>query len=75
VRRNLDRPRCRTRALWLKRLLSVLRFRFNEPRCGDLPLDEPSWTSVREPRRPRPNAPGGAVALELPLDGGDTLAA
>jgi hypothetical protein len=36
-------------------------------RCGDFYLDEPPpHTGVREPRRPRPSAPGGAVLLELP---------
>jgi hypothetical protein len=36
-------------------------------RCGDFYLDEPPpETGVREPRRPRPSAPGGAALLELP---------
>ena len=36
-------------------------------RCGDFYLDEPPPdVGVREPRRPRPQAPGGAALLELP---------
>jgi hypothetical protein len=47
--------------------MAVLKFRRDLRRCGDfLPDDPPTDTFVREPRRPRPKQPGGAVALELP---------
>jgi hypothetical protein len=49
------------------RLVSILGFRRELRRCGDFLLDDPpSDTGVREPRRPRPSQPGGAIALELP---------
>jgi hypothetical protein len=49
--------------------MSVLRFRRDLKRCGDFLLDEPPPDAfVREPRRPKPFQPGGAVALELPND-------
>jgi len=49
------------------RLVAVLRFRRDIRRCGDFLLDDPPTdTFVREPRRPRPKQPGGAIALELP---------
>jgi hypothetical protein len=51
----------------LERMLKVLRFRRTLRRCGDFLLEDlPPDAFVREPRRPRPNAPGGSVALELP---------
>ena len=61
-------PRCRrNRKGIVSRLLSVLRFRRDLRRCGDFLLgDPPTDTFVREPRRPRPKQPGGAIALELP---------
>jgi len=34
--------------------------------CGDFWLEEPPDSFVREPRRPRPFAPGGAVVLDWP---------
>jgi hypothetical protein len=38
-----------------------------QKRCGDLFLEEPPPDSfVAEPRRPKPQAPGGSVALEIP---------
>jgi hypothetical protein len=47
--------------------MAVLRFRRDLRRCGDFLLDDPpADTFVREPRRPRPKQPGGAIALELP---------
>jgi hypothetical protein len=50
-----------------KRLLEVVRFRRTLRRCGDFLLEDPPPDAyVREPRRPRPIAPGGSVALELP---------
>ena len=60
----------RNRKGFVSRLVAVLRFRRDLKRCGDFLLDEPPTdTFVREPRRPRPNQPGGAIALELPTDG------
>jgi hypothetical protein len=48
-------------------MFEVLRFRRTLRRCGDFLLeDPPPDANVREPRRPRPIAPGGSVALELP---------
>jgi hypothetical protein len=48
-------------------MFEVLRFRRTLRRCGDFLLeDPPPDTNVREPRRPRPIAPGSSVALELP---------
>ena len=51
----------------LSRLRARLRFRLSLRRCGDFLLEDPPPGSfVREPLRPRPLAPGGAIALELP---------
>jgi hypothetical protein len=47
--------------------MAMLKFRRDLKRCGDFLLDDPPPdTFVREPRRPRPLQPGGAIALELP---------
>jgi hypothetical protein len=53
-----------------RRLLRSLAFwRQRDRGCGDLWLEDPPEDPfVREPRRPRPSAPGGAIALELPPD-------
>jgi hypothetical protein len=49
------------------RVLAALRFRHSLRRCGDFLLEDPPPDSfVREPRKPLPHAPGGAVALKLP---------
>ena len=57
----------RDRAPWFVRALNFLRLRGRTKRCGDFYLDEPPPDiGVREPRRPRPSAPGGAALLELP---------
>jgi len=49
------------------RVIALLRFRRELRRCGDFLLeDPPAGSSVREPRRPRPFRPGGAIALQLP---------
>ena len=57
----------RARTSWLRRALNFLRMRSPTKRCGDVYLDEPPPDiAVREPRRPRPSAPGGAALLELP---------
>ena len=54
------------------RLLAFWRWRGQV--CDDLWLEEPPPDSfVREPRRPRPSAPGGTIALELPPDTRDEL--
>jgi len=51
----------------VRRAATVLRFRRDLRRCGDFLLDDPPTdTFVREPRKPRPFQPGGAIALELP---------
>ena len=51
----------------VRRVMSLLRFRRELRRCGDFLLDDPPTdTFVREPRKPRPSQPGGAIALELP---------
>jgi hypothetical protein len=52
----------------VSRVLAAFRFRRELRRCGDFLLDDPPDGFVREPRRPRPLRPGGAVALELPTD-------
>jgi hypothetical protein len=45
----------------------VLRFRRDLKRRDDFLLEDPPPDAfVREPRRPRPLQPGGAIALELP---------
>ncbi len=57
----------RDRAPSFVRALNFLRLRSRTKRCGDFYLDEPPPdVGVREPRRPRPSAPGGAALLELP---------
>jgi hypothetical protein len=49
------------------RLMSILKFRRELSRCGDFLIEDPPPDAfVREPRRPRPFQPGGAIALELP---------
>jgi hypothetical protein len=54
---------------FVSRVVAVLRFSRDLKRCGDFLLgDPPTDTYVREPRRPRPKQPGGAIALELPND-------
>jgi len=51
----------------VSRVFAVLGFRRELKRYGDFLLDEPPPdTLVREPRRPKPFRPGGAIALELP---------
>jgi hypothetical protein len=62
------RPTCRRdRASWFTRALNFLRSRSPIGRCGDFFVDEPPPDiGVREPRRPRPSAPGGTALLELP---------
>jgi hypothetical protein len=50
------------------RLLLFLRFFRHESGCGDWFEELPPDSGVREPRRPRPNAPSSSVALELPPD-------
>jgi hypothetical protein len=46
---------------------SDLRFKRSLRRCGDFFLEElPPDSFVREPRKPRPHTPGGAIALKLP---------
>jgi hypothetical protein len=57
----------RDRAPWFVRTLNFLRSRSPTKRCGDFYLDEPPPDiGVRDPRHPRPPAPGGAALLELP---------
>jgi hypothetical protein len=57
----------RARGPWFVRALNFLRLRCWPARCGDFYLDEPPPDmGVREPRHPRPAAPGGAALLELP---------
>ena len=63
---SVDIPSCRHRRSRFKRLLEFLGFRSCEQLCGDFLLEDPPDSFVREPRRPRPIAPGGAVALDLP---------
>jgi hypothetical protein len=59
--RGHDRPS------WFRGALSFLRRRSPSKRCDDFFLDEPPPDAgVREPRRPRPSALGGAALLELP---------
>jgi hypothetical protein len=48
------------------RLLRKLGLRRRPPEPTVFPDDDDPGVGVREPRRPRPHAPGGAVALELP---------
>lgn len=50
----------------LDRVLGLLGFRRRPPERAPWPDEEDPGAGVREPRRPRPHAPGGAVALELP---------
>jgi hypothetical protein len=47
-------------------VLGLLGFRRRPPERAPWPDEEDPGAGVREPRRPRPHAPGGAVALELP---------
>jgi hypothetical protein len=54
------------RRSWFRRVLALLGFWHGSRRCGDVPFDEPLDIAVRELRRPRPSAPGGAIALEAP---------
>jgi hypothetical protein len=56
----------RNRAGWAQRLLAFLGLR-RPPRQPFAELDDqPPDIGVREPRRPRPESPGGAATLELP---------
>jgi hypothetical protein len=48
------------------RVLRKLGLRRRPPEPAVSPDDLDPGLGVREPRRPRPNASGGAVALELP---------
>jgi hypothetical protein len=58
---------CRSRKGFVGRLMSILKFRRELSRCGDFLIEDPPPDAfVREPRRPRPFQPGGAIALELP---------
>lgn len=67
--RKADQPGCRKRPHLLRRVIDVFRFRRALRRCGDFLLEDPPQAlGVREPRRPRPKAPGGVIALELPED-------
>jgi hypothetical protein len=51
----------------LGRFARILRFKWSLRRCGDFLLEDPPPDSfVRERLRPRPLAPGGAIALDLP---------
>jgi hypothetical protein len=60
--------RRRTGRGFVTRVLEVLGLRRRPPRYGDwVDGDEPDC-GVREPRRPRPSASGGAVTLELPRE-------
>jgi hypothetical protein len=48
-------------------MVALFRFRRELRGCGDfLTEDPPPDAFVREPRRPPPSAPGGAIALEPP---------
>jgi hypothetical protein len=59
--------RVRKRPSLLSRVLATLRFRRSLRRCGDFLLEDlPPDSFVREPRKPRPHTPGGAIALKLP---------
>jgi hypothetical protein len=50
-----------------RRFAAALRFRRDLRRWDDFLLDDPPTdTFVREPRRPKPLQPGGAIALDLP---------
>jgi hypothetical protein len=67
MRRRTTNTCRRDRPHWFVRALAFLHLRPRRNRCGDFYVDEPPPDSgVREPRRPRPDAPGGAVLLELP---------
>jgi hypothetical protein len=48
------------------RVLRKLGLRRRPPEPTVFPDDLDPGVGVREPRRPRPSEPGGAVALELP---------
>ena len=66
-KRKADAPRCRRRSV-LDRVRLFLRAVRNDSACGDWFEELPPESLVREPRRPRPNAPSTSVALEPPLD-------
>ena len=50
----------------IDRALRALGLRRRPPEPAIFPDDADPDAGVREPRRPRPHASGGAVALELP---------
>jgi hypothetical protein len=52
----------------LGRVLRALGLQGRPPEPAPWPDEEDPGAGVREPRRPRPQAPGGAVVLELPHD-------
>ena len=53
----------------MRRFARFLAFWRRERDCCYVWLDDPPPDSfVREPRKPRPQSSGGAVALELPTD-------
>src|SRR5205823_14592559 len=56
----------RDRTPLLVRALNFVGLRSPTRRCGDFLDEPPPAVGVREPRRPRPQAPGGAALLELP---------
>ena len=56
----------RRRGGLLDRVLGRLGLRRRPPEQAVFPDDLDPGVGVREPRRPRPNVSGGAVALELP---------
>jgi hypothetical protein len=63
------------RESFARRIVSAFAFwrRHKVARCGDFPFEDPPDVSVREPRRPRPSSPGGAIMLELPPQAGWNL--
>jgi len=61
-------PRRPDRGGLVDRVLRKLGLRRRPPEPAVFPDDLDPGLGVREPRRPRPQAPGGAVALELPPD-------
>jgi hypothetical protein len=50
------------------RVLRLLGFRRRPPERTPWPSGDDPGAGVREPRRPRPLAPAGAVELDLPDD-------
>ncbi|MET7620390.1 hypothetical protein [Streptomyces sp. NPDC005408] len=58
--------------VWLAATVRVLRL---APSCGGPGGPGPGGAGVREPRRPKPCPPGGAIALPLPEDPPDGAAA